>query len=539
MRIALAIVALAALSLPVHAQQQTRWHQYTEKFLKPANPVEIKLASYVGGTGTEWLAGAAFQPDGTLVVTGTVIEPELSLNGKQVPLLNMAASAAPQQPKAPSSPAGASAKRERPDWSRRDGAPFVAWINNELTRSVRLPPGSGSACGMAIDANGDLYIAGCAGAALAGTDVSADGADRNKGLVYLLKLAADGSRVQWVRTFADAGNGVRVRHHSGKIMVEAEWAYVFQPDGTLFRVVKCDPAKQTKAVSPVDWSVAYGWDSNTNTGREPWRRPWLRIQPSPESGKKDTFLFPWDPKLVGTNKYRLVSDSSIRGIYFSDAGNMHLVGWSDGGNTVFERQPLDLDERVPADKLGFSTWGANAGSFAHLMAIDGQSWRTTSKTLWSGYLTGKNRPAGGSINNFAVATDGSLLLTGDMSFGLIQTGDNLSPEKGNAGGSYITVLRPDSSSIRFSSAILAAGKVRLHGLHAWAPQWNIATAVVKGRHLAAFVSGAQATESRLIDGAATPVAAPQRHPIQKAYGGGDYDGYVLVLDLGEAKAVPK
>lgn len=333
------------------------------------------------------------------------------------------------------------------------------------------------------------------------------------------------------RTFADVGKGVRLRYHGGNILAEGEWGYVFKPDGSVSRVVTSGSSKGAKAINPVDWTVATGWDSNTKTGREPWRKPSLRLQFAPETKREDMLLFPWDPKVIGSDKYRLVPDSSIRLIYFDDAGQMHVVGWSDGGNTVFERQPLDLDQGVPKGGLGFSAWGAGAGSFAHLLTIRTDSFATTSKTLWSGYLTGKNKPAGGSVEQLTVATDGSLLFTGEMGYGLIQTGDNLSPEQGNAGGPYVTVLEPDLSSIRFSSAFLGAGKVRLHTGNTWAPHWNIATQIVRGRHLAVFVSGATKAEQR----SAGLVPTPSRHPVQTEYGGGATDGYVVVIDLGEVK----
>jgi hypothetical protein len=61
---------------------------------------------------------------------------------------------------------------------------------------------------------------------------------------------------------------------------------------------------------------------------------------------------------------------------------------------VFERQPLDLDKSVNKQGFGFSTWGAGVGSFAHILLIDTNTFATVSKTLWTGYLTGKNKPSG-------------------------------------------------------------------------------------------------------------------------------------------------
>jgi hypothetical protein len=508
------LVLFLLIAATVRAEQ-TRWHEYTAKFKTPKNPVEVKLASFVGGTGTEWLAGAGYQPDGTLVVAGTALGPELALAGKTVPVLG-ADGTAPA--------AGAVA-----EWTSASGAPFVAWLGDGVKRAVRLPWGTGSACGAVVDEKGDIYLAGKAGEKFAGTDVTpADGA-RENGTVFVIKLAADGSRVVWTRTFANVGKGIRLRYHGGNILTEGEWGYVFKPDGSLVRVVASGKTKGTKSINPVDWTVATGWDSNTNTGREPWRRPGLRLEFAPETKRESKHIFTWDPKVVGSDKYRLVSDSSIRLIYFDNAGRMHTVGWSDGGNTVFERQPTDLDKSAPKDRLGFSTWGANVGSFAHVMTVRTDTYETTSKALWTGYLTGKNKPAGGSIEQLAIGTDGSMLLSGECSWGLIQTGDNVSPEQGNAGGPYLAVLEPDLSSIRFSSAFLGAGKVKLHQGNSWAPHWNMTTQIVRGRHVAVFVSGALKEEARPMG----LVPTPQRNPVQKEFGGGAMDGYIVVMDLGE------
>jgi hypothetical protein len=591
----MAMLILAAAN--AHGQQaplRTRWHEYTAKFKTPKHPVEVKLASHVGGDGTEWLCGGAFQADGTLVLAGTALGPQLSLAGKKAQVLGA-------DGPAPTVDTGSNAL-QTVSWQRADGAPFVAWMDpglKEVRRVVRFAWGVGSACGMALDDTGAIYLAGQVGPNLktAGTvsDVTAEDAERTNGDVFILKLSADGSQVLWGRTFANVGKGIRIRFHPafatsshgspeggmaqlssspqmsetdthapatagsaippsrdatpfrvnpqdaprtfragtlhrGNIVAEGEWGYVFKPDGKLDRVVKSGPAKGTKSINPVDWTVAFGWDSNTHTGREPWRKPGLRLEFAPETKRESQTLFPWDPKLVGTDKCRLVSDSSIRLIHFDDSGKMWAVGWSDGGNNVFERQALDLDKGVPKDGIGFSTWGARVGSFAHILRISTETFETTGKTLWSGYLTGKNQPAGGSVENLAVGTDGSPLLTGHIGYGLIQTGDNFSPEQGNAGGPYIAVLEPDFSSIRFSSAFLGCGKVKLHMGNNWAPRWNLAAQIVKGRHLAVFTSGAVKEEARQMG----MVAAPAKNPVQKEYGGGIADGYVVVMDLGAA-----
>lgn len=527
----LVAAVVSALTTGGSAQVRTRWHEYTENFKTPRHPVEVRMASFVGGAGTEWLAGASFLSDGSLVLAGTACGPQLSVAGKAAEVIGT-------DGPAPADPGSRSNALASLNWTWNEGAPFVVWTDpgmKQVQRVLRLPWGSGSCCGMATDGEDGIYVAGMAGpnlnAAFACQDVTGEGAEKSKSSVFVLKIAPDGRKVQWGRAFANAGKGVRVRRCGDRILVEGEWGYVFMPDGKVDRIVRVGKTKGTGGIiNPTDWSFAFGWDNNTNTGREPWRRPGLRIEFPPEANRESCTLFRWEPKLVGSDKYRLVSDSSIRLIHFDDRGRLWAVGWSDGGNTVFDRQPLDLDKNAPKDAIGFSTWGANAGSFAHVMCISTGKFETVAKAIWSGYLTGKNKPAGGSVEELGVGTDGSLLLTGAMAYGLIQTGDNLSPEQGNAGGPYIAVLEPDLSSIRFSSAFLGCGKVKLHDGNGWLPKWNIAAKVVKGRHLAVFVSGAVKEEQRQMG----MVPAPSRNAIQTKFGGGTTDGYVAVIDLGQA-----
>jgi hypothetical protein len=320
--------------------------------------------------------------------------------------------------------------------------------------------------------------------------------------------------------------GVMLRFDkAGNLNAEAGWVYVFRPDGTLDRAAKIRKVKDwARGVNPVDQSFVLGGDHNTSTGREPWRQPFLEIYD--KDGQKKFDYYRWDPKLVGTDKYRLVSDSDFRYFHFDDSGMLYAVGWSDGGNTVFERQPTSLDKPVAASGLGFSTWGANAGSFAHIMKIDTVAGETRNKTVWCGFLKGKEKPSGAGIEHLRVATDGSVVLAGGSAFGLIQTGDALHPFPDDPGGPYVAVLDRELSSIRFSSTIVAAGKVPIRE----GEKWNTASVVVNGRHKLLFVSGAIAKEGCY----AEPRPAPTRNGVQETFAGGLADGYFILMDLGPA-----
>ncbi len=53
---------------PILPPGNTRFHEYARKFYKVPNPAGIEVATYLGGPGSEWLAGGGFQDDGSIVV---------------------------------------------------------------------------------------------------------------------------------------------------------------------------------------------------------------------------------------------------------------------------------------------------------------------------------------------------------------------------------------------------------------------------------------------------------------------------------------
>jgi len=145
-----------------------------------------------------------------------------------------------------------------------------------------------------VDEQGDIYLAGKAGEKVAGTDATAKDAVRSNGVCSSrnLQRTAAGIGRGRLRTWARACvSGIR-QEYSGRrrvgICVQARWFGQ--------RVDAPAKTKGTKSINPVDWTVASGWDSNTKTGREPWRKPSLRLQFAPETNREDKLLFPWDPK---------------------------------------------------------------------------------------------------------------------------------------------------------------------------------------------------------------------------------------------------
>lgn len=498
-----------------------RFQDYTAKYKKPTKPVDLQVASYFGTAGTEWLVGGGFLPDGTVVLVGNTMGPTFQFKDGPVPTVVGKDGAGP-----------AGELKAIPSWKEGKGTPFVALFSpstKKIKAVARLPWGSGTATDAVVDPKGDIYIGGAAGSTLSSVaavkDVTADDPDRN-GTAFVLKMSA-AMQPQWVRTFADPSKGVLLRFDAARnLIAEGGWVYVFKSDGSVDHVAKIRKvSKWARGVSPVDQGFALGSDRNTHTGREPWRQPFLEIYDNACVQKFDYYR--WPPKLVGTDKYRLVSDSSLRYFYYDDKGLLYAVGWSDGGNTVFERQPTNLDVNVQAGGLGFSTWGAGVGSFTHIMKIDTTKGQTLSKTIWCGFLKSKDKPNGAGINMIREATDGSIALAGGSAFGLIQTGDAIHPYPDDPGGPYVAILDKDMSTIRFSSTLVATGKVPIRE----ATEWNCVASVVNGRHKLLYVCGA--IEKQTCYGPECP--APGKNPMQPLFAGGLADGYFLVFDLGPAK----
>lgn len=517
------VAALLLTGLALDAQAG-RFENYTKANQTPAKPVGSVIASYLGGSGTEWLVGGGFQADGTIVLVGTTLGPKFATAGTEADVLGTDKATAPEY----------TPKKDRrgrpvaPGFAHTDGAPFVVLLSadaQKITRAVRLPWGWGSATDACVDAKGNIYIAGVTGKQID----PANGGSSTAKQAFVMQLSPDARKSPWTRTFDDPGKGPTVRMTpEGLIQASGAHTVRYNTEGKIVETSKTHKVNNwQRAVSPVDMTYALGFDRNKHTGREPWRQPTLSIgsKPGPIDQAEMTNYYGWDPKLVGTDKYRLVSDSSFRHLYYDDKGMLWAIGWSDGGNTVLERQPKDLDAQLPYKGLGFSSWGAGVLSLSHIIKIDPKTGKVLNKTLWCGYLTSKESPSSASVKQIGVAPDGSVILAGGSGFGLIQTGDALF--EGRPGGPYVAVLDKDLSSIRFSSTLPATGFAQIRSNE----NWDIATGTVNGRAKALVLTGAIAEKGHYDK----PQPAPSRKPVQPKFGGGATDGYFVLIDLGPAK----
>ena len=341
------------------------------------------------------------------------------------------------------------------------------------------------------------------------------GEQKVTGDTYVAKLSADGTRPLWVWVFEGHRSAAsRIwRADDGWVLFELRGLKKVSPDGTKVVEVPVDAGGRLLTVDPRTGRAVSGGDRNSSTGREPWRKPMLYGHD--DAGKRAWSIYDWSPKLVGHDEYRLVSDSSLRHAVYDDDGKLLVVGWSDGGNSVLTRNPIDLDRPVPPSSFGMSSWGANVLSVSYFIRIDTKNFETPLYCLWLAYLPGEmGKPNSVSVKEILPLPDGSVAFHGGAATGLIQTPHNYSDQSRNIadgvgyGGPYVSVFNRDFSNLRFSSyipgcRINALGRCR-SGL------------LVVGRSVGT-------------DGRDVPTATPVVRALQPKMAGGRWDAHLILL----------
>jgi hypothetical protein len=274
------------------------------------------------------------------------------------------------------------------------------------------------------------------------------------------------------------------------------------------------------AVDPRDGSLYLGGDRNTNTGREPYRQPFL-YRFDGEGNKLSTLWEP-APREIGSGPGggHLESDSSIRGVTWDrDCGKMIVAGWSDGGNTVFGRQATNWHVSAGARiGMGMDFSGMkSANSLASIMILNVETRSTDGVMSWASYVPSwfqdakyRGAPNAANIEDIVVLSNGSVAVSGKAATGLIQTPnafwkDPMTGEK--HGGLYVAVFRPDFSSLMFSSYL---------------PGYE--TAVLCPLEDGLLVCG----RTKGADEAIPPTSSPAVQAVQAALGG-NRDGHVVLL----------
>jgi hypothetical protein len=506
----------------------------------------VKAVSFLGTTGTEWLSSGGFQPNGTIVLAGMSLGPTLDFPGSTTKVIGKdgvpgkyVRETAPQKKDGPP-------EYLPPRWSHPLGTPFVVRLTPDAQRILsvtRLPWGAGGVTGAAVDDTGHIYITGPARDTIraVGGDVQdlpkAKAFEKSSktsttpdpdtyGSVYIAKLSPEASQVLWVRLI----DNPNLSGHPPEISLTAKGQLmVAGPDARLLttagkQVTQWDPSapqnmpSEKKTISLERGLTAYASEHHWPTGHEPWRCPYVSIDNLDGTGYLT--LYNWPGPVVG-GVTGAVADSPLYGARFDHNGNLVLIGWSDGGNSVLHCEPLDLTQPISSPGLGMSGAGvAGAMSFGYVVRVSTTTWRTIGGTM----LCGRNPqfgPGSVRVGDAQSAIDDSLMIIGSSAWGFPQTANNLLND-GHPAGDFIMVLNKNCSMARFSSSMAACGKSVVDRT-----VWGLSTGKQNGRPMALFLSGAVAS----VDMYGRELSPPSVKPLQPAYGGGELDGHFVLLDL--------
>jgi len=354
------------------------------------------------------------------------------------------------------------------------------------------------------------------------------------GDVYVLRMDAETGDLEWVWVLEGhrtPPEELWLESH-GVVTFESYGVTRISEDGrTLKKVTEKDLRGQVglRAVDPVDGSFYVGGDRNTHTGRQPWRQPYFYKYNA--DGEREWKIWEWPPKqcACGGSGNGLCSDSSARAAAVAPNGDILVGGWSDGGNSVFTRQPTDLGRGVGKAGLGMDSSGMkNANSLAYLMRIDPKSFEMKAWTLWVAYVPEtfegaryRGAPNFANIKRLAVLANGSVAFTGGAATGLIQTPNAFyrHPSDGRkSGGWYVAVVTPELNHLLFSSYMPGCE--------------NLAMGVTKSGLVVASRSSGD-------DGRENPTTrSPVTRDALQGECQGDYDGHLVVLEM-PGGAVPR
>jgi hypothetical protein len=534
------IIAAGMLALNANAG---RYESFTQKAAQ-GDKLQVVAATFFGGTGIEEFLDAGGLPDGTIVAFGNAWGPEFPATPPATVL------GKGQHRKV--NPYGASGKGG--DRSLRTDSPDMAGMIvlygsklETIRKVVRFDWGVASLSAGLVGRDGkSLFTAGrctdafrdvaksakvfktqpAAGTTSTGrkprTEPSAS-ADAPRD-VYVAKWNATADKLEWVWIF----EGQRQPPErlwvtdAGELYADANGLWRISADGQTARRIGDAVSTGTAeylGVDPKDGSFYFGGDRNTNTGYQPWRQPYL--YKFDNTGKKLWRMWEWPPRdcACGGNGNNLCSDSSPRSMEIASNGHLWVGGWSDGGNSVFGRQPTDISKPVPRGGFGMEGSGMKgANSLGYLMRIDPATQTVLQMDLWLAYVPmtfadAKHRGAPNFTNIERIRTlpGDALGFCGKAATGLIQTPNAFYryPDDGRKyGGEYAAAFSSDFKTLLFSSYLPGCHNVRIG-------------ASKSGMIIVSRSNGTDGVSDR-------PTLTPVVNPLQKEKKG-DLDAHIILL----------
>lgn len=271
-------------------------------------------------------------------------------------------------------------------------------------------------------------------------------------------------------------------------------------------------------VDPRNGNFFIGGEYHSHTGLEPWRNPFLyKFLPD---GTPSWTAYDWTGPIVGVEFLRWVSDSAVIKLEAGTNGKLLFSGWSDGGNSVFTRNPYDLRRGVDVGGMASSIWGASILSVSYLIQMDADTMDVSGVTRLLSYLPTSNTPNSISLRAFHQMDSGQVAVFGGSAFGLIETHDawfdswwiqyQTNRHAQARGGPFFRLYCERLRDFRMSTIL---------------PGVQTAHITSQGTRLLIFGS---ARERNNAYGDDTPTWI--RGGVQTHFGGGDTDGYLLLIE---------
>ncbi len=531
--------AVAGLLLCAAAPQDPpvrgRYESFTEKAAQGPK-MKLVAATYFGGEGMEEFLAARTFPDGTIAAFGNAWGPEFP--GSPVVLGKGG------HRKLKATVTDAKGKTSLP-MENPDIAGMVVFYSADLRsiqKVLRFDWGVASLSAAAVTDDGKgLIVAGRSTAAFRalaknphtrpeppakdGGPLEYEGVSLT-GDVFVARLSPEGV-VEWAWVFEGYRHppGELWVDHAGNVYADLRGMTRISADGSVAEVVVTETGgRQAKylAVDPADGACFYGGDRNTNTGKEPWRQPYLyKFGPK---GEKLWKLWEWPSKSlrdgVTPGVQGEVADSSARAMDVGPGGELLVGCWSDGGNSLLFKQPTNAVKKVPEAPFRMDCSGMKgANSLAHVVRIDGKTLEADLHALWMAYFPGstadarkRGSPNGARIRQIKALPGGGVAIAGSAASVLVQTPGAFYSYPGDGrgyGGDCVVVFDADFSHLLFSSYLPGCENVSL---------WPTPKGIVV------------VSRSKGSDGAKDPTASPVLNALQSEKKG-DLDAHILLLEL--------
>lgn len=506
--VALCVLGFAGIARAGRFQDLTKAYESGPK-------ASVVAATFIGGAGTEEAVAAAERSDGRMIVAGNAW-------GPQLPVSHSILIGKGKHSGAPGTITNSKGVKDV-NLASPDRAGFILVYSanlNQMQRALRFDWGVATIEDMLLLDDNTFLVVGRTGpnavSIKAKPNLAYIARMNDKGLMWIQTV--DGATEAATRLWLTKSYGVYFR---SAIKNNASM-YRIGIDGKGLKKLASDAngndVSDFHGVNPNTGEFYYGGDRNTNTGKEPWRQPFMYVYD--RNGNRIDTLWNWPATSLRTPGYPaegMVSDSSVRGVVIHPTtGELIINGWSDGGNSVFTRQPKVIADTTGKPATALSVWGMKgANSIGYVMRINPATWRMNSWCYWVCYLPSSGAPNFATIEDLTVVSDGSVAFAGQAATGLISTPKSFLPYKADGtkyGGSYVTVQTPNQSGLYFSSYLPGCQKPRVESAR-------------KGRLLVV------SRTTGLMPQTTGDVPSPTINALQPKFGGGSFDGHIILLQM--------